>query len=176
MLKLLMRYWDPRSGSVTFSDRPLPAIDAQYRRRVQTMMNQETALFDGTIRDNLLIALPDGGAGIAKESLDSQLRDACRKASVLDLIESLPAGFDTPVGELGDRLSEGERQRIGLARVFLRNADLVLFDEPTSRLDALNEAVILQSINTLAREKDNAIMLVSHRESAMRIADQVITV
>ncbi|MBW3078085.1 ATP-binding cassette domain-containing protein [Bifidobacterium simiiventris] len=192
LLKLLMRYWDPQSGTVTFSGEPLPQIDASYRRRVQTMMSQETALFDGTIRDNLLIALPDdirdvvngrddndgddssnGKAAVAM-SIDDRLRDACRKASVIDLIDSLPAGLDTPVGELGDRLSEGERQRIGLARIFLRDADLVLFDEPTSRLDALNEAVILQSINALASERDAAIVLVSHRESAMRIADTVI--
>ncbi|MBT1160288.1 ATP-binding cassette domain-containing protein [Bifidobacterium sp. SO1] len=192
LLKLLMRYWDPQSGTVTFSGEPLPQIDASYRRRVQTMMSQETALFDGTIRDNLLIALPDdirdaangrndndgdgssnGKAAVAM-SIDDRLRDACRKASVIDLIDSLPAGLDTPVGELGDRLSEGERQRIGLARIFLRDADLVLFDEPTSRLDVFNEAVILQSINALASERDAAIVLVSHRESAMRIADTVV--
>ena len=106
-------------------------------------------------------------------SLDARLLDACRKASVLDLIESLPDGLDTRVGELGDRLSEGERQRIGLARIFLRHADLVLFDEPTSRLDALNEAVILQSITALAAD-GTAVVLVSHRESAMRIADRII--
>ena len=88
-----------------------------------------------------------GAAGV----LDARFREALAKASVLDLIDSLPDGLDTQVGELGDRLSEGERQRIGLARVFLRNADLVLFDEPTSRLDALNEAIILRSIHELPR-------------------------
>ncbi|MBW3092206.1 ATP-binding cassette domain-containing protein [Bifidobacterium sp. 82T10] len=182
MLKLLMRYWDPQSGRVTLSREPLPDVDAHHRRRIQTMMSQETALFDGTIRDNLLIALPDGQSGVSggasaggtSGSVDDLLRDACRKASVLDLIDSLPDRLDTPVGELGDRLSEGERQRIGLARIFLRQSDLVLFDEPTSRLDALNEAVILQSINALAGERDAAIVLVSHRESAMRIADRVV--
>lgn len=100
---------------------------------------------------------------------------------MLDLIDSLPDGLDTQVGELGDRLSEGERQRIGLARVFLRNADLVLFDEPTSRLDALNEAIILHSIHELSKSEQNAdkgqdvaVVLVSHRESAMRVADAVL--
>lgn len=185
LLKLLMRYWDPQSGTIRFSGEPLPNVDAAYRRRTQTMMSQETALFDGTIRDNLLIALPSTLRDSQRESSraddaqssrasDELLRDACRKASVLDLIDSLPDGLDTPVGELGDRLSEGERQRIGLARIFLRDADLILFDEPTSRLDALNEAVILQSINALASERDAAIVLVSHRESAMRIADRVL--
>ena len=185
LLKLLMRYWDPQSGTVRFSGEPLPNVDVAYRRRTQTMMSQETALFDGTIRDNLLIALPNTLRDSQRESSraddaqsnrtsDELLRDACRKASVLGLIDSLPDGLDTPVGELGDRLSEGERQRIGLARIFLRDADLILFDEPTSRLDALNEAVILQSINALASERDAAIVLVSHRESAMRIADRVL--
>lgn len=183
MLKLLMRYWDPQRGQVTLSGTPLPQIDVHARRRIQTMMSQETHLFDGTIRENLLIALPEseirngGAAGV----LDARLREALAKASVLDLIDSLPDGLDTQVGELGDRLSEGERQRIGLARVFLRNADLVLFDEPTSRLDALNEAIILRSIHELSKSEQNAdkgqdvaVVLVSHRESAMRVADAVL--
>ena len=117
-----------------------------------------------------MIALPAESAAATGSDADALLREA----SVLDLIDTLPDGLDTQVGELGDRLSEGERQRIGLARVFLRNADLVLFDEPTSRLDALNEAVILQSINALADERDAAIVLVSHRASTMRIADRVL--
>ena len=183
MLKLLMRYWDPQRGQVTLSGTPLPQIDVHARRRIQAMMSQETHLFDGTIRENLLIALPEseirngGAAGV----LDARLREALAKASVLDLIDSLPDGLDTQVGELGDRLSEGERQRIGLARVFLRNVDLVLFDEPTSRLDALNEAIILRSIHELSKSEQNAdkgqdvaVVLVSHRESAMRVADAVL--
>ncbi|MBU9070522.1 ATP-binding cassette domain-containing protein [Bifidobacterium longum] len=183
MLKLLMRYWDPQRGQVTLSGTPLPQIDVHARRRIQAMMSQETHLFDGTIRENLFIALPEseirngGAAGV----LDARLREALAKASVLDLIDSLPDGLDTQVGELGDRLSEGERQRIGLARVFLRNADLVLFDEPTSRLDALNEAIILRSIHELSKSEQNAdkgqdvaVVLVSHRESAMRVADAVL--
>ena len=215
MLKLLLRYWDPQRGQVTLSGTPLPEVDVHARRRIQAMMSQETHLFDGSIRDNLLIALPEseveaanvagnGEVGAktvdsrqqqlaaqsaegdavqvaAADGLDARLRQALAKASVLDLIDSLPDGLDTQVGELGDRLSEGERQRIGLARVFLRNADLVLFDEPTSRLDALNEAIILRSIHAMAvgeqhadKERGAAVVLVSHRESAMRIADAVL--
>lgn len=215
MLKLLLRYWDPQRGQVTLSGTPLPEVDVHARRRIQAMMSQETHLFDGSIRDNLLIALPESkveaanvagngevGANTvdsrqqrlaaqsaegdavqvaAADGLDARLRQALAKASVLDLIDSLPDGLDTQVGELGDRLSEGERQRIGLARVFLRNADLVLFDEPTSRLDALNEAIILRSIHAMAvgeqhadKERGAAVVLVSHRESAMRIADAVL--
>lgn len=166
LLKLLMRYWDPQQGAVTISGDALPDVDARARRRLQTMMSQETYLFDGTIASNLRIA--DAQAG------DDELREALRKASILPLVESLPQGIETPVGELGGRLSEGERQRIGLARMFLRHADLYLFDEPTSRLDALNEAYILQSINELVSERDAAVVLVSHRASTMKIADEVL--
>ena len=177
MLKLLMRYWDPQAGLVTMSGEDLRTVDAHHRRRVQTMLAQETYLFDGTIRENLRLA--------NQEADDAMLRGALAKASALQLVESLPDGLDTQVGELGGRLSEGERQRIGLARVFLRHADLVLLDEPTSRLDAFNEAVILQSINELASEPRRgdgagdqgvAIVLVSHRDSTMRVADSIVHV
>lgn len=211
LLKLLMRYWDPQSGLVALSEVPLPQIDAHHRRHVQTMMGQETYLFDGTIRENLLMACdrgdadragnagdPDDSATSGRALLtppappvswnaadsalstrstlsvsDDVLRAALAKASALELVDSLPQGLDTPVGELGGRLSEGERQRIGLARVFLRNASLVLFDEPTSRLDAYNESVILQSIDALAQQ-GSAVLLVSHRDSTMRIADRIV--
>lgn len=202
MLKLLMRYWDPDSGTISLSDVPLPQVDAGWRRRVQTMMGQETYLFDGTIRENLAIACNDadfsdsgsnsgsnfcsnsssnaGGdsadssdSDLAHDIPDSVLREALAKASALELVDALPNGLDTQVGELGGRLSEGEKQRIGLARMFLRDSDLVLFDEPTSRLDAYNESVILGSINDLA-ERGSAVVLVSHRDSTMRIADRIL--
>lgn len=172
MLKLLMRYWDPDSGTISLSDVPLPQVDAGWRRRVQTMMGQETYLFDGTIRENLAIAC-DSFDSAASAIPDSVLREALAKASALELVDALPNGLDTQVGELGGRLSEGEKQRIGLARMFLRDADLVLFDEPTSRLDAYNESVILGSINDLA-ERGSAVVLVSHRDSTMRIAERIL--
>lgn len=202
MLKLLMRYWDPDSGTISLSDVPLPQVDAGWRRRVQTMMGQETYLFDGTIRENLAIAFNDadfsdsgsnsgsnfcsnsssnaGGdsadssdSDLAHDIPDSVLREALAKASALELVDALPNGLNTRIGELGGRLSEGEKQRIGLARMFLRDADLVLFDELTSRLDAYNESVILGSINDLA-ERGSAVVLVSHRDSTMRIADRIL--
>lgn len=202
MLKLLMRYWDPDSGTISLSDVPLPQVDAGWRRRVQTMMGQETYLFDGTIRENLAIACNDadfsdsgsnsgsnfcsnsssnaGGdsadssdSDLAHDIPDSVLREALAKASALELVDALPNGLNTRVGELGGRLSEGEKQRIGLARMFLRDADLVLFDEPTSRLDAYNESVILGSVNNLA-ERGSAVVLVSHRDSTMRVADRIL--
>ena len=172
MLKLLMRYWDPDSGTISLSNIPLPQVDADWRRRVQTMMGQETYLFDGTIRENLTIACNSDDSA-ASAIPDSVLREALAKASALELVDALPNGLDTKVGELGGRLSEGEKQRIGLARMFLRDADLVLFDEPTSRLDAYNESVILGSVNNLA-EQGSAVVLVSHRDSTMRVADRIL--
>lgn len=172
MLKLLIRYWDPDSGTISLSNIPLPQVDAGWRRRVQTMMGQETYLFDGTIRENLTIAC-DSFDSAASAIPDSVLREALAKASALELVDALPDGLDTQVGELGGRLSEGEKQRIGLARMFLRDADLVLFDEPTSRLDAYNESVILGSVNNLA-EQGSAVVLVSHRDSTMRVADRIL--
>lgn len=172
MMKLLMRYWDPDSGTISLSNIPLSQVDAGWRRRVQTMMGQETYLFDGTIRENLTIAC-DSFNSAASAIPDSVLREALAKASALELVDALPDGLDTQVGELGGRLSEGEKQRIGLARMFLRDADLVLFDEPTSRLDAYNESVILGSVNNLA-EQGSAVVLVSHRDSTMRVADRIL--
>ncbi|MDF7663392.1 ATP-binding cassette domain-containing protein [Bifidobacterium sp. ESL0763] len=168
VLKLLMRYWDPQGGVVDFSGHPLPTLEAHHRRHMQAMMGQETYLFNGSIRDNLLIAKPSAS--------DDELLEACERASLRQFVDSLPDGLDTCVQELGARLSEGERQRVGLARIFLTDASLILFDEPTSRVDALSEAVILSSINELASTRDVAIVLVSHRESTMRIADKVVTV
>ena len=172
MLKMLMRYWDPDSGTISLSNIPLPQVDAGWRRRVQTMMGQETYLFDGTIRENLTIACNSADSA-ASAIPDSVLREALAKASALELVDALPNGLDAKVGELGGRLSEGEKQRIGLARMFLRDADLVLFDEPTSRLDAYNESVILGSVNNLA-EQGSAVVLVSHRDSTMRVADRIL--
>ena len=181
MLKLLMRYWDPDSGTISLSDVPLPQVDAGWRRRVQTMMGQETYLFDGTIRENLAIACNDadfsdsgsnsgsnfcsnsssnaGGdsadssdSDLAHDIPDSVLREALAKASAFELVDALPNGLDTQVGELGGRLSEGEKQRIGLARMFLRDADLVLFDEPTSALDPQMVGEVLDVMKRLAGE------------------------
>ena len=174
MLKLLMRYWDPDSGTISLSNIPLPQVDAGWRRRVQTMMGQETYLFDSTIRENLTIACNSADSA-ASAIPDSVLREALAKASALELVDALPNGLDTQVGELGGRLSEGEKQRIGLARMFLRDADLVLFDEPTSRLDAYNESVILGSVNNLA-EQGSAVVLVSHRDSTMRVVDRILCI
>ena len=161
LLKLLMRFWDPTQGSVRMSDVDLREVNTASLRQAQSYMTQDTHLFDGTIADNILIAKQ----GATREELES----ACRKASLDGLIERLPKGLDTPVGELGGALSGGERQRIGLARVFLHDAPFVLLDEPTSNPDSLTEASVLKSLAEF--REDKTIVLVSHRASTCAFAD-----
>ena len=166
LLRLFMRFWDADEGSVSVSGRDVRHVDTANLRELESLVTQETHLFHDSIRNNLRIARLD--------ATDEEIEAACRKASVHDFVMSLPAGYDTPVGELGDTLSGGERQRLGLARAFLHNAPFMLLDEPTSNLDSLNEAVILCSI---AQERaGRTVLLVSHRPSTMRIADTVVSV
>ena len=161
LLKLLMRYWDVDNGQVALSEHDIKRINTTSLRNMQSAMSQETFLFDGTIRENLLIAKSDAS--------DDELRDALAKASLIDLVDRLPHDIDTPLGDLGDSLSGGERQRLGLARVFLHNAPCMLLDEPTSNLDSLNEAAVLKALSENRAGK--TIVLVSHRLSAATIAD-----
>ena len=165
-LKLLMRFWKIDKGSIDISGRDIEHINTDNLRKMECFVTQDTHLFHDTIRNNILIA--------KLEASQAELEAACKKASVHDFIMSLPHGYDTQVGELGDTPSGGERQRIGLARAFLHDAPLMLLDEPTSNLDSLNEAVILKALND--GRKDKTIVLVSHRESTMRIADKVYSV
>ena len=141
-------------------------VNTNDLRNMESYMTQDTHLFCDSIRNNIRIARLD--------ATDEDIENACKKASIHNFIMTLSKGYDTPVGELGDTLSGGEKQRIGLARVFLHDSDLVLLDEPTSNLDSLNEAVILKSI---AKERnDKTVVLVSHRQSTMRIADRTYSV
>lgn len=166
LLKLFMRFWKVDKGKVKVSDTDVNEINTANLRDMESFVTQETHLFHDSIRNNLRIAKLD--------ATDEEIITACKKASVHDFIMSLSKGYDTPVGELGDTLSGGERQRIGLARAFLHDAELLLLDEPTSNLDSLNEAVILKS---LREEKANrTVVLVSHRQSTMRIVDKVYSV
>ena len=166
LLRLFMRFWDVDEGRVSVSGRDVRGVDTANLREIESLVTQETHLFHDSIRNNLRIARLD--------ATDEEIEAACRKASVHDFVMSLPAGYDTPVGELGDTLSGGERQRLGLARAFLHDAPFMLLDEPTSNLDSLNEAVILRSI---AEERgERTVLLVSHRPSTMRIADTVVSV
>lgn len=166
LLKLLMRFWDPRAGVVRMSGRNLREVGTASLRTRQGHMAQDTHLFTGTLRDNLLIARPDAD--------DGALADALEKVALADLVAQLPKGIDTPVGELGGALSGGERQRLGLARVFLQDAPLVLLDEPTSNLDALSEAAVLEAL--AANRTGRTIVLVSHRATASTLADRTYSV
>ena len=166
LLKLLMRFWQVQQGQMLVSGRSVEDINTTNLRQMESFVTQETYLFHDTIRNNLRVA--------KWNATDEELVEACKKASVHDFICKLPQGYDTQVDELGDSLSGGERQRLGLARAFLHEAQLMLLDEPTSNLDSLNEAVILRSLHQCC--KDKTVVLVSHRQSTMGIADVVCTV
>ena len=175
-----MRFWEVNKGKIAIAGESGPGADRQASagrvltdineintsdlRDMEGYMTQDTQMFKDTIAGNIRIAKAD--------ATQEEVEEACKKASLHDWIMTLPAGYETNVGELGDTLSGGERQRIGLARAFLHDAPFMLLDEPTSNLDSLNEAVILKALREEAKGK--TVLLVSHRKSTMRIADQEI--
>lgn len=162
LLKLLMCFWDVNKGNIKISEENVKEIPTKTLRNTQSYVTQETELFHDSIANNIAI----GKQGAARE----EIIKAAQKASIHDMIMSLPNGYDTEVGELGDTLSGGEKQRIGIARAFLHDSPMLLLDEPTSNLDSLNEGIILKS---LKEESKGTVVLVSHRESTMGIADDV---
>ena len=161
-----MRFWPATPGAIEISGTPLEQINTSNLRDLESYMTQDTHLYHDSIKNNLRIAKLD--------ATDEEIVEACKKASIHEYISTLPQGYDTPVAELGDSISGGERQRIGLARAFLHDAPLMLLDEPTSNLDSLNEAIILRSLDKETERK--SVVLVSHRASTMGIADVVYTV
>lgn len=163
LLKLIMRFYDPQRGDIYLHNSNLKNINTRNLRNMQSYVTQDTHLFHDTIENNIKIA--------NRYATREMVEEACKKANIHDFIQTLPNGYDSEVGELGDTLSAGERQRISLARAFLHEAPCILLDEPTSNLDALNEAMILQS---LQKQKDKLMVLVSHRKSTMNICDRVI--
>ena len=165
-LKLMMRFWDVQQGSIKMSGEDIRDIKTSCLRSNQSLVSQETQLFNDSIESNIKIA--------DYNATHEQVVEAAKKASIHDFIMTLPKGYDTNVGELGDLLSDGEKQRIGLARAFLSDAPMIMLDEPTSNLDSLNEGHILRSINEA--KKGRSIVLVSHRKSTSRIADRAYTV
>lgn len=164
LLKLLMRFYDPKSGSIKINGESLPNINTRSLRDNMAYITQQTYIFNETIEENIRLARRDA-------TLD-EIMEAAKKASIHDFILSLPEGYQTKMTELGGNLSDGEKQRVGIARAFLHNAPIILLDEPTSNLDSLNEAMILKSLLNVKAEK--LIILVSHRQSTMAICDQVI--
>ena len=163
ILKLLMRFWDVHQGSITVDEEEIKQIPTKHLRDMESYVTQETHLFHDSIANNIAIA--------KKDATREEIMEACKKASIHDFIMTLPKGYDTEVGELGDTLSGGEKQRIGIARAFLHDAPMILMDEPTSNLDSLNEGIILKSLKESSKQK--TIVLVSHRASTMNIAETV---
>lgn len=163
LLKLLLRFWQKEKGSICYNGVDIDRINSDNLLDNVTMVSQSTYLFDETIEDNLRIAAPN--------ATQQEIENACRLASVHDFIMSLPEGYKTQVGALGDNLSAGEKQRIGLARAFLKGSELILLDEPTSNVDSINEGIILRALKEQKSKK--SIILVSHRESTMAIADRI---
>lgn len=163
ILKLLMRFWNVHQGSITVDEEEIKQIPTKHLRDMESYVTQETHLFHNSIANNIAIA--------KKDATREEIMEACKKASIHDFIMTLPKGYDTEVGELGDTLSGGEKQRIGIARAFLHDAPMILMDEPTSNLDSLNEGIILKSLKESSKQK--TIVLVSHRASTMNIADTV---
>ena len=162
-LKLLLRFWERSGGEINYDDIDIDQINTDSLLKNVTMVSQSTYLFEETIEDNLRIAKPD--------ATQEEIENACKMASVHDFIMTLPDGYKTQVGALGDNLSAGEKQRIGLARAFLRGSELILLDEPTSNVDSINEGIILKALKEQKNKK--SIILVSHRESTMAIADRI---
>ena len=174
LLKLLMRFWAVQKGRIGItaitglgSDRVvnIDTVNTSDLRDMESYMTQDTQMFKDTIANNIRIA--------KKDATQEEVEAACRKASLHDWVMTLPDGYETNVGELGDTLSGGEKQRVGLARAFLHDAPFMLLDEPTSNLDSLNEAVILKALREEAQGK--TVLIVSHRKSTMRVADTEIS-
>lgn len=163
LLKLFMRFWDTNSGEITINGQNIKTIPTKYLRDMQSYVMQETHIFHDSIAANIAIGKP----GATRE----EIIEAAKKASLHEFIMKLPDGYDTEAGELGDTLSGGEKQRIGIARAFLHDVPFILLDEPTSNLDSLNEGIILKSLQE--EKKDKTILIVSHRESTMQVADEV---
>ena len=157
VLRLLLRFWNPQQGQITVNGIPIQEISLNELRRRIALLEQETFLTSGTLGENIALGKPD--------ATREEIREAARQAGLADFIETLPQGYDTPMGEMGARLSGGERQRVGIARVLLLNPDVIVMDEPTSSLDVLHEKELLQTLEEACRDK--LLLLVSHRPSTL---------
>jgi len=163
LLKLLMRFWDVNKGNIKISDQNVKEIPTKTLRNTQSYVTQDTELFHDSIANNIAIGKP----GAARE----EIIKAAQKASIHDMIMSLPNGYDTEVGELGDTLSGGEKQRIAIARAILKNAPILILDEATSAADPENQVEIDRAIENLCKGK--TVLIVAHRLGAIKMCDKV---
>ncbi len=163
LLKLFMRFWEIDDGAIALDGTNINEVNTSNLRDMESFVTQSTVLFNDSIKNNIKIS--------NRKATDEEVIEAAKKASIHDFIMTLKDGYDTNVGELGDLLSSGEKQRIGLARTFLHDSNFIFLDEPTSNLDTLNEAIVLKSVKDVA--KDKSIVIVTHRDSTLSIADSV---
>lgn len=166
LINLIPRLWDVTSGSVTFDNVDVRKLDLDYLRDNIGIVSQETYLFNGTIRQNLLYAKPD--------ATEEELIEACKKANIYDFIENQETGLDTVVGNRGLKLSGGEKQRISIARVLLKDPALMIFDEATSALDSISEQKIQDAIEPLITSRTS--ILIAHRLSTILAADEILVI
>ena len=164
LLKLFMRFWDAEEGRIKISGADVRDINTANLRNMESYLTQDTFIFNDTIAANIAMGRPDA----SREDIE----EAARSAALHDFIVSLPDGYDTVLGQGSKLLSGGEKQRLGLARAFLHCKDILLLDEPSSNLDAINEGMILKAIKESSG--DRTVVLVSHRRSTLRVADRVI--
>jgi len=161
---LVMRLYDVNAGRVTIDGHDVRDIDLRFLRQNIGMVTQEAYLFNGSIRDNLLYAKHD--------ATEDELIDACKEANIYELIDALPDRFDTLVGNRGVKLSGGEKQRLSIARIILKDPKIIIFDEATSALDSISESLIQEAIEPLLKGRTS--LVIAHRLSTIMAADQIL--
>ena len=166
ILRLIARFWDTDSGEILSGDKPLHQLDADKWISNISMVLQDVYLFHDTIRENILFG--------RKTATEQELIDAAKRAQCHDFISALPEGYDTIVGEGGSKLSGGEKQRISIARAILKDAPILLLDEPTASLDARNEVLIQRAIGSLV--KNRTVVMIAHRLKTVQNAHQILVV
>jgi ATP-binding cassette subfamily C protein CydCD len=164
LAQLLMRFWDPDKGSILFNGIDLRNFKLEEIRSRIALVAQDTYLFNNTLKENILIAKPD--------ATEQELQEAVNLSALSEVVQSLPEGLETMVGERGASLSGGQRQRVAIARAFLKNAPVLILDEATSHLDALSENIVHKALNQL--KKNRTTLIIAHRLSTVRDADQII--
>lgn len=166
MIHLIPRLYDVTEGSITLDGQDIRNINLETLRKNIGVVTQDTYLFTGTIRENLLYA--------NAQASEEQLIEACRQANIHHFIAGLPQGYDTMVGNRGIKLSGGEKQRVSIARVILKNPRLLILDEATSALDSISESVIQDAIDPLLKGRTS--LVIAHRLSTIMAADEILVV